>query len=197
MNLSGNAPTPEGDRLLPAEKDFLRDLAWRAVQAAVRRQPPPAPRQLAEQAGLDLKPRLLASRGAFVTLTAAGRLRGCIGYIEGHKPLVEAVVDNGRSAAVGDPRFAPVSARELDGLEVEVSVLTPLAPVGSPEDIEIGRQGVVLAAQGRRAVFLPQVATEQGWDLETTLGHLAVKAGLAPNAWQEDAQLLVFEAEVF
>lgn len=197
MNTSGNAPNPEGDRLLPAEKDFLRDLAWRAVQAAVRRRPAPTPRQLAEQAGLDLKPRLLASRGAFVTLTAGGRLRGCIGYIEGHKPLVEAVVDNGRSAAVGDPRFAPVSARELDSLEVEVSVLTPLAPVGSPEDIEIGRHGVVLAAQGRRAVFLPQVAVEQGWDLETTLGHLAVKAGLAPNAWQEDAQLLVFEAEVF
>jgi AmmeMemoRadiSam system protein A len=133
----------------------------------------------------------------FVTLHRQGRLRGCIGYIEGIKPLAEAVVDNGRSAAVGDPRFAPVTAGELDQLEIEVSALTPLRPVSGPEDIEIGRHGIVLAKGGRRAVFLPQVAPEQGWDLTTTLGHLALKAGLGPDGWQEGARFEVFEAEVF
>lgn len=191
---TGRAADPH---LRTAEKDFLRDLATRAVRAAVLNLPPPDPRQLASKQELPLEPRLLQKRGVFVTLTKGKNLRGCIGYIEGHKPLVDAVVDNGRSAAVGDPRFAPVSERELSGLDIEVSVLTPLVTVGGPEDIEIGRHGVVLNAQGRRSVFLPQVAPEQGWDLETTLGHLALKAGLAPNAWQEDARFQVFEAEVF
>ena len=98
---------------------------------------------------------------------------------------------------MADPRFAPVSEGELSGLDVEVSVLTPLVSVNGPEDIEIGRHGIVLSAQGRRSVFLPQVAPEQGWDLETTLGHLSLKAGLSPHAWQEGAEFQVFEAEVF
>lgn len=183
--------------LTPEEKSFLRDLAERSVRAAVQGGPAPDPRKLAEAIDLPLEPRLGQKRGVFVTLTAGGNLRGCIGYIEGHKALIDAVVDNGRSAAVGDPRFSPVTARELPGIEIEISALTPLRTVEGPEEIEIGRHGVLLSARGRRAVFLPQVAVEQGWDLETTLGHLALKAGLAPNAWQEGAHLQVFEAEIF
>jgi AmmeMemoRadiSam system protein A len=187
----------ENPTLTRAERQFLRLVAGRAVEAAARSRPAPDPREMAREAGLDLEPRLTALRGAFVTLTSAGTLRGCIGYIEGIKPLVDAVVENGRSAAISDPRFPPVEAKELPHLEIEVSALTPLAAVDGPEGIVIGRHGVVLAKAGHRAVFLPQVAVEQGWNLETTLTHLALKAGLGPDGWREGADFLVFEADVF
>ena len=187
----------EGGPLTPREKKFLLDLAQKAVSAAVRNAPPPDPRDLAQQESIDLEPRLLTKRGVFITLTAGGNLRGCIGYIEGHRSLVDGVVDNCKSSAIGDPRFPPVTPKELPGLKIEISALTPLQAVAGPEDIQIGRHGIVMDANGRRSVFLPQVAIEQDWDLETTLGHLALKAGMAPNAWQEGAHFKVFEAEVF
>ena len=192
-----NEQTPPLAPLTGAEKDFLRQVATAAVTAAVHGRQPPDPVELATEAGLEMGPALEAERGAFVTLHSGGQLRGCIGYIEGVKPLVYAVLDNGRSAAVGDPRFAPVKPAELPQLTIEISALTPLRPVAGPQDIELGRHGIVLAKGGARSVFLPQVATEQGWDLHTTLGHLALKAGLAPNGWQEGARFEVFEAEVF
>ena len=142
-------------------------------------------------------PALAETRGAFVTLHSGGRLRGCIGYIEGVRPLVEAVVDNALSAAFRDPRFEPVTAREVAGLDIEISALTPLRAVGSWRDILIPRHGVVLTRGPRKAVFLPQVAAEEGWDRDTMLSHLAAKAGLPPDAWREGATFQVFEAEVF
>ena len=192
-----NASADNGHLLTPSEKAFLRELAGAAVEAAVTGGPLPDAAALAAARDLDLAGNLLQKRGAFVTLHLDGRLRGCIGYIEGVKPLVEAVIDNGRSAAVHDPRFRPVTAAELPRLELEISALTPLRPVRTPEEIELGRHGIVLAKGGARAVFLPQVAPEQGWDLHTTLGHLALKAGLGPQGWQEGARFEVFEAEVF
>lgn len=184
-------------RLDDEEKRFLLDVARHAVEAAARNQPPKDPRTLAAEVGIGLSPGLTAHRGAFVTLTTAGRLRGCIGYIEGIKPLVDAVMENGRSAAVSDPRFSPVAVEELAGIDIEVSALTPLVPVAGPEEIVIGRHGVVMVKMGRRAVFLPQVAPEQGWDRDTTLTHLAVKAGLEPDAWRQGSEFLIFEADVF
>lgn len=191
-----NQPAPD-ENLLPAEKAFLRDLASRTVEAAVRQAPLPDARAQAQNARIALAPRLDQKRGVFVTLHLDGHLRGCIGYIEGHKPLIDGVIDNGKNAAVGDPRFPPVSVQELPGLDLEISVLTPLKSVSGPEDIEIGRHGILLDIGGRRSVFLPQVAVEQGWDLTTTLGHLALKAGLAPDAWQDGATFQVFEADIF
>jgi AmmeMemoRadiSam system protein A len=160
-------------------------------------QPPPDPESLAARRGLVPGPALTGHRGAFVTLRAAGSLRGCIGTIEGVCPLTEAVLRNARAAACEDPRFAPVSPAELDGLDLEISALTPLVPVASPDDIVVGRHGVLLSAGGRRAVFLPQVASEEGWDRTTMLRHLARKAGLPPDAWRDGAGFQVFEAEVF
>ena len=182
--------------LLDEEKKFLRDVAQRAVEDAVHGLPgldPTGLAALAAEAGIDLDPRLNSHHGAFVTLTNAGRLRGCIGYIEGIKPLVNAIADNGRSAAVGDPRFPPVTSTELPDIHIEISALTPMEPVTGPGDIIIGRHGVVLVKEGRRAVFLPQVAPEQGWDRDTTLTHLALKAGLEADAWRQDAEFLVFD----
>jgi AmmeMemoRadiSam system protein A len=190
--------SPHNSALLTdTEKAFLREVARQAVVAGVKDQPPPNVAALAREAEVALAPRLNVRRGAFVTLSLRGRLRGCIGYIEGHVSLVEAVARNGRAAALDDPRFEPVASAELPRLEYEVSALTPLQTVARAEDIVIGRHGILLEKHGRRAVFLPQVATEQGWDLKSTLGHLALKAGLEPGDWHEGARFQVFEAEVF
>ncbi|MCP4290932.1 MAG: AmmeMemoRadiSam system protein A [bacterium] len=183
--------------LNPQEKAFLKDLAWLAVKAAAANQPPVDISDVADNANISLQGILTEKRGAFVTLTSNDNLRGCIGYIEGFKPLAEAVADNGRSAAVGDPRFAPVSPAEVPQLSLEISVLTPLRPMNSPDDIQVGKHGILLKKQGRQSVFLPQVATEQGWNLQTTLTQLALKAGLGPNDWRSETQFKVFEAQIF
>lgn len=179
------------------EKLLLLEVASQAVAAAAAGLPAPEPRDLAATSDIALGPRLLAHRGAFVTLTAHGRLRGCIGHIEGFQPLIDTVAENGRSAAMKDPRFPPVEVKDLDDIMIEVSALTPLVPVTDPGEIIIGFHGILLARGGRQSVFLPQVAREQGWDLETTLTHLAVKAGLGPDDWRSDTEFKVFEADVF
>ena len=179
------------------EREFLWDLARLGVGAAAAGDPAPDPAALARSHGLTPGPALLEFRGAFVTLTANGQLRGCIGYIEGICPLLEAVAANARAAACQDPRFAPVAPAEVAGLELEISALTPLVAVAGPHEIEVGRHGVVLTLGARRAVFLPQVAPEQGWDRDTMLTHLALKAGLPPDGWRREARFEVFEAEVF
>ena len=141
----------------------------------------------------------LAKMGAFVTLNdrASGALRGCIGEIMPMRPLVEAVAARAVDAALHDPRFLPVSESELPSLRVEVSALTPPKPVASWREIVLGRDGMTLEKDGRFAVFLPQVAPEQGWDLPTTLSYLAQKAGLPENAWRDGAAFETFQAEVF
>ena len=127
-----------------------------------------------------------------------GRLRGCIGQIWPSYPLMSATVLAALQAALADRRFTPVQPEELDRIEVEVTVLTPPHPVSSWKEIELGRHGIVLQKDGRRAVFLPQVPGEQGWDLPTTLRHLSRKAGLPADAWQApDCRFEVFEGQVF
>lgn len=144
--------------------------------------------------GSDL--RMRADGAAFVTLKEKnGRLRGCIGTIQAYMPLYRSVIQNGVSAAVKDPRFRPVSPEELPDLDVEVTVLSPLEPVGSAREIEVGRHGVYLEAAGRSSVFLPQVPVEQGWNLDTYLAELALKAGLPADGWKR-AKLYRFSAEV-
>ena len=141
----------------------------------------------------------LAKMGAFVTLNdkITGALRGCIGEILPLRPLVEAVAVRAADSAIHDPRFMPVTEQELGNLRVEVSALTPPKPVPSWRGIVLGRDGMTLEKDGAFAVFLPQVAPEQGWDLETTLSYLARKAGLSADAWREGATFETFQAEVF
>jgi len=142
-------------------------------------------------------PGLWREQGAFVTLEKEGELRGCIGNLQAQGPLYLTVQRMAVSAAVNDPRFSPVTADELDELTIEVSVLSPLQEVGSPEDIVVGKHGVVLVKDGHQAVFLPQVAPEQGWDRDEMLNHLARKAGLPEDAWRSGAHFFVFTAQVF
>jgi AmmeMemoRadiSam system protein B/AmmeMemoRadiSam system protein A len=144
-----------------------------------------------------------ALAGAFVTLNHRGRkpgdpgrLRACMGVIEAEQPLEDAVVQAAVWAA-RDPRFPRLQADELNGLEVEVSVLSPARPVPGPHDIVVGEHGVILKKDGHRALFLPQVAAEQGWDRTTMLDHLARKAGLPDDGWRKGADFQVFTAQVF
>jgi len=141
---------------------------------------------------------LKEDRGVFVTLTKKGKLRGCIGYIEGIKPLYQAVIDNAINAAVHDSRFYPVSAEELPDIEIEISAMTPLKRINNIEEIEVGTHGLVIVQGFARGVLLPQVATEYGWDRETFLQHVCLKAGLPPDSWKkEGVELYIFSAEVF
>ena len=142
--------------------------------------------------------RLKENQGAFVTLKKHGQLRGCIGYMAGDKPLYEVVSQMAAAAAVEDSRFPPVTKEELAELKYEISVLDPFKPINSPEEIQLGIHGVQAMAGDRSGVFLPQVARENNWDLETFLNQLMLKAGLWPNYWKENpVNFYTFEAEVF
>ncbi len=145
----------------------------------------------------NLPPELARPSGAFVTLKKDGMLRGCIGYIRPRDPLFQAVLKNGGNAAVRDRRFPPVTPEELEGLEIEVSVLTPPRPIAHYEAFKVGQQGIILTKQGRSAVFLPEVAVEQGWNREQTLTYLARKAGLPADAWKDGAEFEVFYSEKY
>ena len=135
---------------------------------------------------------------AFVTLEKHERLRGCIGYTQALQPLSETVANCAVSAATRDPRFPPVTAAEFDSLEIEISVLTPLQPVQSLDEIEVGRDGLMISRGSSQGLLLPQVATDYGWDRETFLRQTCVKAGLPPNAYlTADAVIYRFQALVF
>jgi len=143
-------------------------------------------------------PKLKEKRGAFVTLKKKGELRGCIGCVRANKPLYQTVSQMAIAAALEDPRFPPVTEEELPDLEYEISVLSPLRKVDSWKEIQVGIHGVQVVAGGRAGLFLPQVATETGWDLETFLDHLMLKAGLAPDYWKNNpVDFYVFQAEIF
>ncbi|MCF7855824.1 MAG: AmmeMemoRadiSam system protein B [Candidatus Pacebacteria bacterium] len=146
----------------------------------------------------DELPSFLRDPGAcFVTLHIGDNLRGCIGSLEPAEPLYLDIVRNARNAAFRDPRFRPLTEDEFRQIHIEISILTPAQRIESPEQFEIGRHGIILEKGPYRAVFLPQVAPEQGWDRDTTLTHLALKAGLGPDDWKRNTQFSVFEAIVF
>lgn len=138
-------------------------------------------------------------RGAFVTLHKNGNLRGCIGFIYPQGSLLSSVKRLAVEAAVHDPRFNPVSEDELKEIDIEISVLTLPKRVSKPEDIIMGKDGVIIKKGFRQGVFLPQVADETGWSLEEFLSNLASsKAGLAEDSWREPStELYVFQAVVF
>ncbi len=142
---------------------------------------------------------LLGGRGAFVTLrrVSDGELRGCLGQLEAGEPLALTVAEMAVAAATRDPRFTPVSAGELRSLRIEISVLSPLAPIG-PAEVEVGLHGLLLRSGDKRGVLLPQVPVEHGWDRDAFLGATCEKAGLPADSWRrDDIELSGFTATVF
>jgi AmmeMemoRadiSam system protein A len=172
------------------DRRILLRAAREAIASCFQGSEPASPENLSQE--------LNQPRGAFVTLHLGGRLRGCIGYIEAVKPLVDTIKEVAVKAAFQDPRFPPLTEDELSHILIEISVLSPFEPVSDPSTIEVGKHGLVVGLEGHRGLLLPQVAEEYHWDRETFLDNTAIKAGLPPNAWRHPAvQISAFTAEVF
>ena len=171
------------------KRELLR-VARRSIECAVRGEGIPIPETSSHV--------LQEPRGAFVTITEHGQLRGCIGYTEVVKPLAEVVSEVAAKAALDDPRFPPVSESELDEIELDISALSPLERISKVDDIEVGKHGLLLENGYFRGLLLPQVATEYRWDRETFLQNTARKAGLPLDAWKDKNTILyTFTADVF
>jgi AmmeMemoRadiSam system protein A len=170
--------------LVLARRSIVSFLEWRKVPTA-------------SDLNIKITEAMKEPRAAFVTLKKNSRLRGCIGDIFPRQPLCKSVISNAINAAVNDRRFLPVTKDQFDDIDIEISALTVPKPIASSERIRIGIDGVVLRKDGHSAVFLPQVATEQRWNLEQMLTQLSLKARLPADAWKQGASFLVFQAEVF
>jgi AmmeMemoRadiSam system protein A len=175
------------------QKQTLLKVARDAVQAAITGGRPCTP--------TSGEPELNAACGCFVTLKNKQRLRGCIGQFTSEKPLIALVAEMAKASATGDPRFLgnPISARELPALDVEISVLSPLAKTTDPLSLRLGVDGIYIRRGYASGCFLPQVATETGWTKEEFLSYCCShKAGLAPDAWKDPkTDVYLFTAEVF
>jgi uncharacterized protein len=168
-----------GSLLRFARHTIAAHLAWRALP------------ELAATGGL------VRRSGAFVTLQVEQKLRGCIGYVETDRELIDVVRRCAISAATDDPRFPSMTSEELDRAALEISVLGPIERITDVASIVIGRHGLVVRHDERRGLLLPQVATAWAWGRETFLAQTCLKAGLPASAWQQGAEIFAFEAEVF
>jgi AmmeMemoRadiSam system protein A len=147
----------------------------------------------------DKDPVLSEHFGAFVTIHNKGRLRGCIGMIEGRQPLFETIIEMAIEASRNDPRFERVVPDELKDIDIEISVLSPKRRIKSIDEIELGKHGVIVKRGFAGGVYLPQVATETGWTKEEFMSSLCSgKAGLPADSYKDPkTEIYVFEAEVF
>jgi len=172
-----------------ADRQALLSLARSAILSAFRaEQPVPSPD---EPACFSLR------RGVFVTIHVAGKLRGCIGVIEGRETLRDSIVHCARSAAFSDHRFANLRPDEVDRLEIEISILSELFPI-TPQEIIIGTHGLLIASGEKHGLLLPQVAVEHHLSTEQFLEETCRKAGLPRNAWQnKETELFGFSCEIF
>lgn len=134
--------------------------------------------------------------GAFVTIHKEGRLRGCIGYVEPLHPLYVTIRECTLAAALRDPRFEPVEPKELPALRLEISLLSPPGDI-APEQIEVGRHGLLVSQGPLRGLLLPQVAVQWKWDRKRFLEETCLKAGLPADAWRHGARVQAFTAQVF
>ena len=188
--MTRTGPATTAPTLSAPDREALLRTARESIAARLGGRRPALP----EAAGALAEPR-----GAFVSLhrRADGELRGCVGLMRAEQPLLEAVARMAVAAATEDGRFPPVRADELEGLAIEVSALSALAPI-RPEEVLVGRHGLLVASGSRRGVLLPQVPVEHGWDREAFLGRTCWKAGLPEDAWKRPGvEIFAFTAEVF
>ena len=189
-----NQDTNHSFCLTEEEKTFLLSLARNTLETYTKTGTPP---KLAPTEYL-LTSRLKEKYGVFVTLKKCDELRGCIGYILPRTSLFQAVIENTINSSSYDMRFNPVESNETSNITIEISVLSHLKKINKPDEFIIGKEGIVIRKGPVNAVFLPQVATEQGWNREETLCQLCRKAGLSKDAWKEDGmEFYVFTADVF
>lgn len=176
-----------------AQKRQLLEIARDTILAVIMRTPVGRPR--------SEDPVLTACCGCFVTLKNRSRLRGCIGQFVSDRPLVELITEMAKASATGDPRFMtnPITAGEVNKLDVEISVLSPLQRIENPLSLELGTHGIYIKRGYACGCFLPQVADETGWSKEEFLSQCCShKAGLAPDAWKDPkTEVYLFTAEVF
>ena len=175
------------------QKQTLLKIARDTIEAVITGRP-------AAKAESD-DPELNAACGCFVTLKNHGRLRGCIGQFTADQPLIELVTQMARASGTADPRFQadPITPGELEQLDIEISVLSPLKRTDDPLSLRPGIDGIYIKRGFASGCFLPQVATETGWSKEEFLSYCcAHKAGLAADAWKEpQTEVYLFTAEVF
>lgn len=178
--------------LSEADKAELHAIAGKAIEAACRGKDAPPP------VSSEVSPRLKELRGAFVTIYKKGELRGCIGQVAARQPLAEAVAESAKSAAINDPRFTPLRPEELPDITIEISALTPFKKIESPDEIEVGKHGLIISRGRSAGLLLPQVATEHHWDRSSFLEHTCLKAGLPRDAWKDkETEIYIFSADVF
>ena len=171
------------------QRNTLLDLAYQTIVQYLKT------REISAAHPAD--PQLAQPAGAFVTLSRHGDLRGCVGHIVADMPLYQVVQQMAISAAEYDMRFQPVILGEMDDIEIEISVLSPLERVNNFEEIEVGKHGLLITKGGHRGLLLPQVASERGWGRETFLEALCDKANLPPSSWKHGATLQRFTAFIF
>ena len=177
--------------LTDADKKQLKEITLQSIKDSLDSKPIARPTLHSQLSILNSK------CGAFVSLHKYGRLRGCIGHFGEDYPLHEIVAEMARAAAFEDPRFTPVTREELDDIDIEISVLTPMRRIQSIDEFELHRHGIYIRKGFRSGTFLPQVADEVNWTKEEFIGHCSQdKAGLGWDGWR-DAELYVYEAIVF
>lgn len=179
-----------GQALNKKEQQILLGIARKALEEYVRY------RSIQR---MDVKEKnLVEKRGAFVTLTKNGALRGCIGYVMPVAPLYNAISDMAIAASSRDPRFPPVSQRELKDIHIEISVLSPLKLISDINEVEVGKHGLYMTRENNSGLLLPQVATEHGWKRDEFLNHACIKAGLPPKASKDQStRIYTFSAQIF
>ena len=186
---NGQTRTDSDFSLSDEDKRTLKKIAYESIKDSLNRKPISHPSTLSSH--------LSSKCGAFVSLHKQGRLRGCIGHFGEDTPLHEIVAEMARAAAFEDPRFMPVTRDELDDLDIEISVLTPMRRIQSLDEFQLHRHGIYIRKGYRSGTFLPQVADEVNWTKEEFVGHCSQdKAGLGWDGWR-DAELYVYEAIVF
>jgi len=176
-----------------ARKKILLKTARDTVEAVITGRAVPKPK--------SDDPQLNALCGCFVTLKNKDQLRGCIGQFTSDKPLIDLIAEMANASATGDPRFfaEPITADELDQLDIEISVLSPLRRTDKPLNLRLGVDGIYIKRGFASGCFLPQVAAETGWSKEEFLSYCcAHKAGLSPDAWKDPrTEVYLFTADVF
>ena len=188
--LMGQRSKKVSEYLTKEDKKYLLDLAKRSIESRLENtkldEPQPESKILRQ------------AHGAFVTLKTGGMLRGCIGHIRAARPLYLTIIEMAQAAAFEDPRFSPLTENESDSIEIEISSLSHLIRVHDLNEIEVGRDGLLIRLDMHSGLLLPQVATEYGWDRITFLEQTCLKAGLPKNSYKDKAaEIYRFTADVF